>query len=218
MKFYSQAKQDELLWHALFEHEPPDYFVDVGAHDGHTFSNTYALELAGWRGVCIEAHPDYIESLERNRPHSEIIHAAAGPQNLPSVTLYATPFGFLSSVDADELNTLDATQGYNSVGRYTIQIHMRRLDDILHDANTPCGFALLCIDTEGYEVEVLKGLTPSYWRPRIMLLEAYDAKHRTALGEYMSNIGYSCAAAIGVDLIYCRDVADIERVANYGAR
>jgi hypothetical protein len=118
----------------------------------------------------------------------------------------------------EELTTLDITQGYNGAGRYTIQVPMRRLDDILHDANTPRGFALLCIDTEGYEVEVLKGITPSYWRPRIMLLEAYDAKHRAALGEYMSNTGYFCAATIGVDVVYCRDAADSERLATYGTR
>ena len=32
-------------------------FLDVGAYDGKTFSNTYALAERGWEGVLVEASP-----------------------------------------------------------------------------------------------------------------------------------------------------------------
>ena len=34
------------------------FFVDIGAGDGVTFSNTYPLVLDGWKGVCLEADGD----------------------------------------------------------------------------------------------------------------------------------------------------------------
>ena len=34
-------------------------FVEVGAFDGMTYSNTWHLANRGWYGVYIEAHPDF---------------------------------------------------------------------------------------------------------------------------------------------------------------
>ncbi len=212
MNFYGQAKQDEILWHALFEHDPPGYFVDVGAHDGRTFSNTLALEESGWRGLCIEAHPNCIERLRQNRPGSAVIHAAAGPQNLPSVTLYATPFAFLSTVDEADVAMLDAIHGYSGDGRQEFHVPMRRMDDMLHEVKAPFNMEFICIDTEGYEVEVLKGLTLNYWNPRVLLLEGFDATHKERVMVYMAGRRYRLARTIGVDLVYCLEKADLERL------
>lgn len=33
--------------------------MDIGAHDGIRFSNSYAFSVLGWKGICVEAHPDY---------------------------------------------------------------------------------------------------------------------------------------------------------------
>lgn len=57
-------------------------FVDVGAYDGRTFSNTYALAQRGWGGVCIEPAPDAYKLLEaryRSNPVVSAIRAVASP-------------------------------------------------------------------------------------------------------------------------------------------
>lgn len=68
--WYSQAGQDEwvLTMHPFTE----GFFVEVGAYDGVQTSNTYALELTGWTGVCIEANPDVFKSLAANRVSTNI--------------------------------------------------------------------------------------------------------------------------------------------------
>lgn len=55
-KTYSQARQD-LLALALSNTRNNGYFVEIGANDGKTFSNTLMLEDMGWRGLLIEASP-----------------------------------------------------------------------------------------------------------------------------------------------------------------
>jgi hypothetical protein len=40
-------------------------FLDVGAMDGITISNTYALAQKGWKGVCVEPDPQALEGLQR---------------------------------------------------------------------------------------------------------------------------------------------------------
>lgn len=57
--FYSQAGQD--VW--VLQQIPKGFFVDVGAHDGVESSNTYTLELCGWKGLCIEPNPESYKKL-----------------------------------------------------------------------------------------------------------------------------------------------------------
>ena len=51
---YSQLGQDEWVL-SLYGNQ--GYFVDVGFYDGVVISNTYLLELAGWKGLGIDPFP-----------------------------------------------------------------------------------------------------------------------------------------------------------------
>ena len=51
--YFSQNGQDAFIIEELFPGKNKWFFVDIGANDGVTFNNTYALEKKGWRGLCI---------------------------------------------------------------------------------------------------------------------------------------------------------------------
>jgi hypothetical protein len=54
----------------------PLYFVDVGANDGVSLSQTLALERdLGWRGVCVEASDPHFAALVLSRPTCRCAHA-----------------------------------------------------------------------------------------------------------------------------------------------
>jgi hypothetical protein len=72
--WYSQAGQDRWVVDTLGDR--PGYFVDVGAYDGIQTSNTYALELAGWDGICIEASPAVAAACASNRRCHTVAKAA----------------------------------------------------------------------------------------------------------------------------------------------
>ena len=80
---FSQVGQD--LW--LARHvlrtlgEGRGVFVEAGAADGVTGSNTLWLERErGWTGLCVEPHPDAVALLRRLRPSCIPVHAAVrGP-------------------------------------------------------------------------------------------------------------------------------------------
>lgn len=42
-------------------------YVEIGALDGHMFSNTLLLEKLGWEGLLIEGQPTNAQALMRNR-------------------------------------------------------------------------------------------------------------------------------------------------------
>lgn len=69
----SQNGEDMVLFNLLFhEDTEPGTFLEIGALDGVTFSNTYFYEHAlGWRGILVEANPINAAKLrEANRPRS----------------------------------------------------------------------------------------------------------------------------------------------------
>jgi len=41
------------------------HFIDIGANDGKTLSNSYALVERGWPGVCVEASPKAYDRLHK---------------------------------------------------------------------------------------------------------------------------------------------------------
>ena len=66
--YYSQDGQDQYLAENLFKGRRNGFFVDIGANDGVSFSNTYYLEKTlGWTGFCFEPNPVVYERLLENR-------------------------------------------------------------------------------------------------------------------------------------------------------
>ena len=67
-KYFSQYKQDKFLSERIFQNKRNGYYVDVGAHDGISLSNTYFFEKElGWNGVCIESNSLVYQKLIQNR-------------------------------------------------------------------------------------------------------------------------------------------------------
>lgn len=68
ISFQSQFGQDKFLAQEIFKNKRNGYFIDIGAYDGITLSNTYYFEKQlGWTGVCVEPIPDMYAKLLINR-------------------------------------------------------------------------------------------------------------------------------------------------------
>ena len=64
--FFSQEGQDLIL--STYFGKKNGYFVDIGAYDGISFSNTYYFEkVLGWNGIAIEPNAEIYSKLTKNR-------------------------------------------------------------------------------------------------------------------------------------------------------
>lgn len=55
MKYKSQYSQDKFLNENFFKNKKNGVFIDIGAHDGITMSNSFFYEKQlGWDGLCVE--------------------------------------------------------------------------------------------------------------------------------------------------------------------
>lgn len=76
-KFYGQgvefdAATDKTVFETFFKNKCHGVFIDIGANDGHTHSNSkFFNEQLAWDGVCVEPSPKTFRLLDQNRKHCD---------------------------------------------------------------------------------------------------------------------------------------------------
>ena len=68
---YSQLKQDVFVDRVLRQEK--GFLIEAGCGDGHTLSNTLALEEIGWNGILIDIDRDSLEKCLKSRDKNSII-------------------------------------------------------------------------------------------------------------------------------------------------
>jgi FkbM family methyltransferase len=86
----------------------PGVFLEIGAKDGYSQSNTYHLERQqGWRGILIEPLPPLFERCRKGRPASKCFNFACVAPDGPA------------SVDLVDLGLMSVTLGAQSIEEET---------------------------------------------------------------------------------------------------
>lgn len=158
--YFSQYGQDVLLDRLLTPvTRTKPTFVDVGAHDGVTFSNTCFLERhRGWSGICIEPNPDVFADLNANRTsdcHQVAIGRQPGRADFRLVDGYGQMLsGLAATHERRHRRRIEAAVRQHGGGIRTEWVEVSRLDDLLSGHGVD-RFDLLCIDVEGGELGVI---------------------------------------------------------------
>ena len=149
-------------------------FIEVGANDGVSQSNTWFLEnYRGWSGLLIEPMPDLAAMAKKFR-RAPVANVALGPTEMEGKTIELVPSDLVTRVASDSGN--DARR---------ISVPVRALSSLL-DEHRLGAVDLFSLDVEGYEVEVLRGLDFSRHAPRFILVETAKPDEVAALlgGKY----------------------------------
>ena len=163
MSFYSQMGQDKFLDGAVFKGMREGIFVDVGAHDGESLSNTYFLEKErGWKGICVEPIPSVFEKLKALRTNSTCYQLAVDNDEAEKTFLVGKGYPEMFSVLSNHLDPRHYTRIQNETrdnGGHleAIQVQTKRLDTLLKEQGiTHVNY--LSIDVEGAEFGVLESI------------------------------------------------------------
>jgi FkbM family methyltransferase len=166
-------------------------FVEVGANDPKSLSQTWFLEKMGWRGVLVEPLPDLAEALRRERPNSMVFEAAvSAPEKTGEADFHVA--GAFSSLDQ---NVKDNAVEYGTV----LRVKVVTLDSILEEAKIR-KVDFLSVDTEGTEVDVFLGFDFGRYRPALVLVE--DAVFGLKLHRHMESSRYRLVRRTGFNNWY----------------
>lgn len=172
--------------------------VDVGAHFGTSFRNYLS---AGWRVIAFEPDSTKFAKLApyEGKPGFELLKVAVSDASIDAMPFY-------TSTESTGIASLLAFRESHSLAD---QVRVVTLKDILQQRQIK-QIDFLKIDTEGYDLQVLRGHDWSI-RPEVILTEFDEVKTRH-LGHHMNAIA---------DLIAARDyeiyVSEWFPLERYGA-
>tara|TARA_S200000501_G_C20761320_1_gene716266 strand:- start:225 stop:947 length:723 start_codon:yes stop_codon:yes gene_type:complete len=158
-----------------------DFFVELGANDGISQSNSlYFEEKKNWKGVLIEPSPINFLRCRNNRGKNSIVHcnACVGFDYEEKFVefSYANLMTASKSLDSD----LNLSTHLNSSQKHllpTEYIHdfgsvAKTLNQILIESDAPKKINFISIDVEGSELEVLKGIDFNEFEIEFFLIES----------------------------------------------
>lgn len=180
----SQLQQDLFVISQL-NSKRNGYFVEFGATNGISMSNTYLLEKEfGWTGILCEPARTWHDELIRNR--SSIIETKCIWEK-SGLTLMFNEIG--------DLSTLETYSGsdFHSDARKTglsYPVETISLSDMLDQYEAPREIDYLSIDTEGSEFNILNSFDFSKYSFQIITCEHNYTESRSKICDLLISKGY----------------------------
>jgi FkbM family methyltransferase len=196
-------EHQQALLREFFGGETAGFFVEVGAKHPTLGSPTLHLEQSGWTGLLVEPQPDLAAFLVTCRTARVFAVACSSPDNAgKTLPLYID--GPRAVLNRDRMAELPQAA-------YVIVVPTRTLDNILDEAAAPVPLALLSVDVEGHEVEVLQGFDFSRWQPALILID--DRVASLKVHRYLKHNGYRLIRRLGSNGWYVPDDDEAATVA-----
>ena len=159
------------------------YAADVGASDGITVNSTYGLEsVRGWTVLSVEPNPEFHGWLAM---HRNLIEHCACSDFTGTATLTIN---------------VEGPEAYSTIGEVPpqglamyhdwkkIEVRVETVGDLLSKHHFP-QLDVLCVDTEGTELNVLKGVDLKKWRPKVIVTECWELEG--PIDDYLADLGYT---------------------------
>ena len=174
------------------------FFVELGANDGITQSNTKYFELfRKWKGVLIEPNPQkWLECSSNRSKYSSCINAACVSFEFEGNSVNML-YSNLMTISLDGESDIPDKHQHADWGKdflndsevvYEFIAPARTLESILSACNAPQTIDFLSLDVEGNEIEVLKGVDLINRRFTYMLIET---RGLSKINEYLLSFEYS---------------------------
>jgi FkbM family methyltransferase len=216
---------DRLVRRRFFPNVISGVFVDVGAAGPDFLSMSALYRDLGWRVIAVEPNPDFVEA-HRSAGHEVYAYACsdrdADDVDFEIVDSHGSAYKG-GAVSWESFSSLEIKPAYRALKDdldvRRIKVNVRRLDTIL-DEHAPevDRIDIVSVDVEGWELEVLSGLTFERYRPKVVIVENLfsEASYRRALRD----LGYTLWRRRGPNDVYvsAADLSARERAAAWVTR
>lgn len=202
--FFSQYNQDQYIYEKFFKDKNSGTYVDIGAYDGKTLSNTLFFDNLGWKGYCFEPLPEVYKQLVINRPKAQNFNVAIGHENKTVEFLkidgYAEMLsGVLDYYNAEHLFRINHENYQNNGSVDAMDVELKTLDKVISPFKQ---IDYLSIDTEGGEDIILSNILDNF-EPYVISVEVNYQKDLDQIVNLIQG-KYNFDAMLGCDLILVR--------------
>jgi len=201
---YSQ-KGEDLIIEKLLGKKKKGFYVDVGANHPTACSNTYRFYKKGWSGINIE--PNHVNIMKFRRMREKDINLGIGiSQKKGKMIFYEFEETALSTFSKEEAKK-NSKAGKKL--KRKINVRVEKLSTVLKEYAKEKEIDFLSVDTEGFDMEVLKSNDWNKFKPTIICLETagrgYTKDYAQEFLSYLSKYDYKIAARTRLNTIYMRD-------------
>lgn len=204
--YHSQYGQDKFVVEQILDYRRDGVFVDIGAHDGATFSNTLFIEeQLGWAGIAVEPSRTTFESLQQRRECTvENICVSDREGMVPFLEIAGDVEADMLSGITDLYDDRHAERVKRTVAAHAAEATLREVPCVtlnsLARKHSLEHIDFLSIDTEGGELEILEAVDWNSLSISVICVENNYKSH--SFMRLLRPRGYRLAALIGTDEIY----------------
>jgi len=202
---YSQSGQDAFVIN-YFKNKRNGTFIDIGANDGVSLSNTYYLEKElGWSGICFEPIPAIFEKLDKARTCIKINAGIADKKSVERFTFVDGPSHMLSGMtkDYDPRHAQRVQHEIKTLGGKIVEVDVQCLvlNDVLEEFKI-YDIDYLSIDTEGNEFKIIQTIDFNKFNIKVMTIENnYNNLEQT---KYIESQGYFLQGRLEADEVFVK--------------
>jgi FkbM family methyltransferase len=175
-------------------------FLDIGAYDGRTFSNTLALVEQGWTGVCVEPSPSVFVSLLKlhgKNPRVKLVNATVGFKT-EFVNFYDSDGDAISSLSLAHVAKWTANSPVVFTPYYVYTITLPMLFD-----QFGCDYDFINIDVEGSSYQLFTTLPMHRLDKTTLLCVEHDGNLTQAI-QVGNNFNFHALTSNGENVILAR--------------
>lgn len=203
---YSQKNEEEII--LRYFGSRIGTFLDIGANDGKTLSNTYQLALNGWSGACIEPSKIAFNKMQElygsANENIELFNYALSDES--GTFEFFESGNHLGNDDHSLLSTLvesemDRWQGTRNRFTKTI-VDAKTFREFLNETKF-AKFNVISIDIEGKDYDVLTQIDLSKIGCEMLIVET-NGKENDKFINYVSNFGLKLIHKNYENLIFAR--------------
>lgn len=205
-KSYAQAGEDRILTYLFgtMGIEKPSY-LDIGANLPKISNNTYLFYEQGSAGVCVEADPSLFDDLSKVRKRDKCLNIGITFDNRKEADFYVFPVSALNTLSKKEAEFREENGSYKI--EKIIKIPLKTINEVIEENfdKTP---DLISIDVEGIDLQILKSLDFSKYRPFALCVETITySENRTEqkimeILDFVTSKGYFIYADTHINTIF----------------
>lgn len=186
---YSQNKEEEVI--LRFFKGRTGTFLDIGANDGETLSNTRALALNGWFGVCVEPSPKAFDKLHELYKKSPVQCIQVAISDFCGVTEFHESGEHLGKGDCALLSTIVKSELKRWNGTESFTLSQTSVVDFkgFLAKSIYSKFDFISIDAEGVDLKILKQIDFNALQTKMVCVE-WNSKQKQQYLDVMIPFGF----------------------------